>query len=300
MSKRDADGMFNKDWCFTDHKMELLWPSIDHWDVAYDYLVIGLETCPTSGSLHFQGFIQLKEDRNLLELKELFDDNTIHWEGRRGTATQAAEYCKKENMILEKGTLQSRARQGTRTDIIALTRDISQGETEDFIMQNHPSLYMRYATNIKKMILANQMRGQQTWRKLKVSVYCGKSGVGKSKLVRELHPEIYLVNTRNKTEFLFNNYKGEKQILFDDFYGEVPYTYMLQILDGYKLPLNIKNGDTCAMWDTVIFTSNKTPSLWWQSGLRNMERRINHLWEVKEGNTRPLSLKLEKKWDDNL
>lgn len=293
---------FCRDWCFTDHSMELLWPSIDLWDVGYDYLVIGHEQCPTTGNYHFQGFIQMKEPQGLFTMKEHFHDQTIHWEPRRGTATQAADYCKKENMVLELGTLQSRARQGTRSDIIALTNDIREGKDETYIMFFHPALYMRYANNIKRMICGAQSSHQKEWRILTVDVYCGKSGAGKSKLVRELYPDLYLVNTRNKTEFLFNGYQGEKVILFDDFYGEVPYTYMLQICDGYKLPLNIKNGDTCAMWDTVIFTSNKTPKLWWQSGLKNMTRRIDHCWEVSGGNPNPtqFSIKLEKKWEDNL
>ena len=147
------------------------------------------------------------------------------------------------------------------------------------------------------MMIEQMKQSQIEYRNILCNVYVGPSGSGKSKIVREIYKDIFTVNTQNRQEFLFNNYNGEKTILFDDFYGGVSYHYMLAILDGYRLPLNIKNGDTVAMWDTVIFTSNKCPELWWENGLRNVKRRITNLWEVREGNTKPLSLETQKKWE---
>ncbi len=174
---------------------------------------------------------------------------------------------------------------------------LKQGNTIHAVMAEYPSQYIRYSNGIHKMYNELIKMNTPEWRKVKVVAFVGPAGTGKSKLVRDRDPMVFNVNMNNKTEFLFNGYKNEKSILFDDFYNQVDYEYMLQILDGYRLQLNIKNGDTMAQWDTVYFTSNRTPSLWWGDGLRSMARRITELWEVLEGNTIPLTLKSKKKYD---
>ena len=129
------------------------------------------------------------------------------------------------------------------------------------ILLEFPTQYIRYSSGIMKMY--NELTKQNTpdWRIVKVICYIGPMGSGKSKLVREQDKDVFNVNMNNKNEFLFNGYMNQKSILFDDFYNQVDYEYMLQITDGYRLQLNIKNGDMMAQWTTIYITSNKTPNL---------------------------------------
>ena len=58
-------------------------------------------------------------------------------------------------------------------------------------------------------------------------------------------------------------YMGEKTVLIDDFYGQIPFAELLNILDGHRLQLNVKGSHAYAAFDTVIITSNESPLDWY-------------------------------------
>jgi len=81
-----------KDWCFTLNNPR----QRDHERIralTYNYLVYQLEV-GENGTPHFQGFIQFPTGKRLSQLKKIISKK-IHWEPRRGSAYQAAHYCKK-------------------------------------------------------------------------------------------------------------------------------------------------------------------------------------------------------------
>lgn len=95
-------GTVYTDWCFTDNTLVDFLPH-SAWDEGlFSYMVVGFEE-GASGNFHHQGFVQFKEGYCLAELKDLWP--RTHWERRKGTATQASEYCKKDGAYEEKGTL---------------------------------------------------------------------------------------------------------------------------------------------------------------------------------------------------
>ena len=58
------------------------------------YIVWSLE-CGKAGTVHWQIYVEFEKKKKLGGIKKLFGEKTIHVEPRRGTAKQAAEYCKK-------------------------------------------------------------------------------------------------------------------------------------------------------------------------------------------------------------
>ncbi len=101
------------DWCFTDNQCSSLLtdhyeamkdrdPSCGESELDIDYMVIGFEEA-SSGQFHHQGFVQFAAPVSFDDLTEVFKG--IHWERRKGTATQAAEYCMKDEAYEEWGTL---------------------------------------------------------------------------------------------------------------------------------------------------------------------------------------------------
>ena len=58
------------------------------------YLVWGLE-CGKAGTQHWQMNAEFKDAVTVATSKKLFGNDTIHIAKRRGTAAQAAAYCKK-------------------------------------------------------------------------------------------------------------------------------------------------------------------------------------------------------------
>jgi len=80
----------SKLWCFTVNNpdgTESIDPSL------VDYAIVAMETCPTTGTPHIQGFAYFKAETRLSALAKLLP--RAHWTKCNGTALQNSNYCKK-------------------------------------------------------------------------------------------------------------------------------------------------------------------------------------------------------------
>lgn len=59
------------------------------------YIVAGLEKAPTTGRLHWQGYIQLHSPKGINGVKTAMGTAQVHLEGARGTPAEAIAYSKK-------------------------------------------------------------------------------------------------------------------------------------------------------------------------------------------------------------
>lgn len=85
----------NRNYCFTAWQLPVWNPEV------MKYMIYGKEICPTTGRLHYQGYVELKSPSRVVACKKYFKDNTIHLEKRKGTRDQAITYCKKDGDFLE-------------------------------------------------------------------------------------------------------------------------------------------------------------------------------------------------------
>ena len=166
------------------------------------------------------------------------------------------------------------------------------------IMENYTGDFIRYHSGIAKMKALIDKKRLNVWREVHTTILQGEAGSGKSKYVYDKHgyENVFKIDQRlMKTDF-WGSYDGESVLLIDDFNGWIQYTYLLQILDGHPIGLNIKNGGTYANWKHVYFTSNCSMSYWYKKIGDNLARRIKSCLEVTKGNTEPLSIdkRLEK------
>jgi len=86
----------NKRWAFTSWikpqlKLHLI-----------DYIVWGEEYTPTTGLLHYQGYVEFKNAYSLKYVKSLFKDKTIHLEVARENRECNKLYCLKGVAVLTK------------------------------------------------------------------------------------------------------------------------------------------------------------------------------------------------------
>lgn len=116
-----------------------------------------------------------------------------------------------------------------------------------------------------------------------ISIYWGDSGTGKTKKALSEEPDAYILTKPHSNGCVwFDGYYDQKCIIFDEFYGWVPYDLLLRILDRYPLRLQIKGGDVQLQATKFIFTSNKEWREWYPNvdNLSALERRIREFGSV--------------------
>lgn len=261
----------SSNWCFTINN----YTDADNDQLSrleYKYIVFGKEV-GTDLTPHYQGYVELKKRSSLKAVKVLL--TRAHWEPRKGTALQAADYCKKEGDFYEDGKISSeRQLAGGDAEVerwdLALCA-VQEGRLEDIpgdiIGRNLKSL--EYAARRIKM---NAMDLSDTEDKM--LWYYGPSGTGKSRYARENNPGFYL-KMCNKW---WDDYSGEEVVIIEDFdkKHDVLVHHMKIWADRYKFPAEIKGGKIDIRPRLIIVTSNYSPKDIWQeaSDLEPMLRRF--------------------------
>lgn len=109
------------------------------------YMIFGKEV-GESGTPHLQGYVEFTHSKTLSFLHKHIPRG--HFEERRGTAAQAAEYCKKDGQIEEYGIISN---QGSRNDLHLLCSDIQSGHTLSMVMTQYPTMYLKYPKSIESL-----------------------------------------------------------------------------------------------------------------------------------------------------
>lgn len=131
-------------WCFTlNHPTEMFDFSL-YRNVQY---AIYQHEIGEEGTDHFQGYIELKRSRTLLEMKNQINYEA-HWEPRRGNAAQAREYCLKEDTRILGPWIygeQQPKKQGKRNDMAIVMDMIKEGAKDmDCLNSDYRGTYLRY------------------------------------------------------------------------------------------------------------------------------------------------------------
>lgn len=242
----------------------------------FNYIIFGKEV-GEQGTPHLQGYIQLPKKQKRSYLQKI--NKRIHWEIARGDVDSQLKYCGKEDKNpFIKGTP---TKKGQRTDLLICKELIKKNTGELEIAEEHFNTwcknykaFARYRTLVSK---------RELHKKLRVYVLWGPAGSGKTKKAYALYPNIY---SKNETEY-WDGYDGQKEVLFDDFYGNIPWGLFLKLLDRYPILLNQKGTTYPAMYDTVVITSNTHPRFWYsklflenKASYYTLERRLSLIMEV--------------------
>lgn len=273
-------------------------------DMDYEYLIYGREEAPTTKTKHLQGYIYFRSPRSFNAIKKKLPVGA-HIEFAKGDAPANRVYCTKGGDWYEFGTMPV---QGKRNDIIALRNAIRDGMTDEQIMENESlcETYGKYIHFVSRCRAVYDKKRFNTFRHLEVVVIYGPAGTGKTRYVydHEGYDGVYALGQSQK-EIWFDGYENHKVLLIDDFYGWIKWAFVLKILDGHPLRINIKGGTRWAGWDKVYITSNKPPWEWYSKGYPlELQRRINSIIFMDEngtevrGNTKPAPPEFEI-WNNN-
>ncbi|ALY05866.1 replication-associated protein [Ctenophore-associated circular genome 3] len=218
---------------------------------ANDYckwLVYG-EEVGESGTPHLQGCLSLRVKKRITQLRKL--GFSCHLEAMKGSPKQAIAYCKKDGNVTEFGDV-TRG-QGERTDLKRACELIKEGQGMKAVLEECPGVYVRYSRGLRDLALAaNIAYEHETTRG--IWVY-GKSGVGKSHVVRATYPD-YFDKSQSKW---WDGYDNERVVVLDDLDSDCLGHYLKRWADKYSCTGETKGGTVKLQHRVFVVTSNYLP-----------------------------------------
>lgn len=187
------------------------------------YHIYGREVCPTTGRKHLQGFIRLKNARNLSQMKKFLTFPQVHLESTKGSDEQNRTYCMKDGDFWEQGTMSS---QGKRSDLEDYHQAVLDGMSEYELREKFVSIWTRYP-NLSKRIRStvliasspNFSKEEFQWRfeypDGSSLILWGEPGIGKTEFAKSLLGENFLLVSHidQLSDFKPDFHSG---IIFDD------------------------------------------------------------------------------------
>lgn len=275
-----------KCWCFTLNNPAA---AIAFNEDTMTYLVYG-EEVGESGTPHHQGFVIFKNNKRLNNLKDI--NGKAHWEMKspKSTYQEASDYCKKDGQYHEFGELpaenikkaQPLGNKANHEKWRAINDKAKQGDL-DWIDQEHPKVFNQSYRNLKQM-KTDYMKRKEDLPDVCGTWFYGRSGVGKTKLVRTLYPDAYLKKPNNKW---YDGYQQEDVVVIDDLDDTHEYMgYELKKLaDAYCYLVEVKNSSMYIRPRQCIVTSQYTIREIWSNDQKTceaLERRFKEVEVTKE------------------
>lgn len=264
-----------KYWCFTLNNYTVE----EEKHVGYlatgehvTYIIFGRER-GENGTPHLQGYLELTKKRRLGFVKKLDGLARAHIELRKGTASEAADYCKKEGDYVEEGEI-SRG-QGHRSDLDEIKRKLDAGASESEIAEQHFGDWCRMR---KSFSAYRDLKLPKTCRDVSVYVLYGDPGTGKTRFVYEEYPDVCILS--DPTLQWFDGYNGEETVLIDDYRGDANASFMLRLLDRYPLRVPVKGGFKPWAVTTLFITSNMSPPFGHGDIAAPLKRRIKKVMRL--------------------
>lgn len=233
-------------------------------------IVIGRET-GAGGLRHLQGCVRLKQPMRLRAFCALVAPG--HVEITRDHHA-AVRYCRKEgNMLVDRFTASV---QGRRSDVTRLVDALKEGGLPA-AKRLCPEEMVRFPGGCRLYVSIGDPSKLRV--DMRVSVYVGAPGVGKSRTARLYQPAFELTMPRPGDACWFDGYRGEPHLVIDEMKGQINYQCLMQILDIYPFRPPIKGGFTEAQWTKITITSNLDVDRWYpDENQLSLFRRIHGIF----------------------
>lgn len=230
-------------------------------DKILTYAIFQREKGEETGTIHFQFFLNFRSAKRFSKLKKMLPYG-CHFKPMRTTKTLCRNYCsKEETRVSGPYEIGEFVEERARTDRSKAYSLLAQGVEIEKINEAFETVVVDNLSKMEKyQIQKLKWKVKDLFRNIEVYYIYGSPGFGKTTLVYELADckpsDIYVV-TRYSDKFMFSEYRGQKYILFDEFYGQIkPITYLNKLLEPAPIDLRIMNGTFPAMFEKVYFVSN--------------------------------------------
>lgn len=273
-------------WVFTNYNLEFNYAALIVERASY--IAYGLETAPTTGRKHHQGWIRFKHETGSKKnvAKHL---GNCHVEPMVGTLSQNDDYCQKESHLVVFGNKPS---QGERKDIRQILEEVKGGRSQEDIIEENPDQWVQYGRRFEeaRAVFRNKKR---TWL-TEVIIYYGPPGTGKSLCANMHWPDADKCTWDGR---FMNGYTQNDTVILEEYTGGVPYCLFNQMVDRYGMTINVKNGKNC-QWNprTLVMTTNEHPQNWYNNAAWG--RRLKEICRVitLEKPLIPEIVKIQKLW----
>jgi len=252
------------------------------------YAVWQLERCPETGRDHIQGYVEFKRSVRFSTVTRLLGHEGLHIEPRRGSRTQAREYCQKELSRVAgpwefgEWTIDQR---GHRSDLEDAKKMLDEGSSMEKVADECFGSWVKYHKAFEKY--QQYKKPKPATRDVRVYVLWGPTGTGKTHRAIGYDKDYYIITrpAQPNMPLWFDGYEGQTTIIIDEFYGWIPFDFLLRLLDKYRLQLQIRGGFQWAEYITVFITSNISPDDWYRGVPMDRRaalfRRLTKVVEVK-------------------
>lgn len=261
-----------RSWCFTSFNV-----TREEFDrilsLPSTYIVVGKEVCPETGKHHFQGYVEYASPRSMSAVKKSLGPQ-FHLEVRKGTAAQAADYCKKDGEFEERGTRSQP--QGARNDIASVRDHIEEGKSFEELVD--------VATSYQSLKIAQTIlpykEPKRDWIPV-VRWYYGVSGAGKTHTSYHNHPNDR-VYKKSGTDKWWPGYDGHPVVIIDDFRPEFcSFVRLLDLLDRYPCTVEYKGGSRQFVPKFIYITAPDHPEAYFRDQLDSYSQLDRRITEVR-------------------
>lgn len=220
----------------------------------------GLTEASPEGYLHWQIYIENDECIRFSTLKNKFPKG--HFEVRKGTKQQAFDYVSKsdsaQGVVIYNGQMNlEESNPGRRSDLERFADLVKDGvRVIDLVRSDSRAVrYVRMLEDLqqKEDAVRNAELG---WRPVKVTYLSGPTRVGKSSGVIGSYERGSVFRVTDYAH-PFDGYSGQKVLILDEFSGQIPFSQMLNVLDGLVTELSARYNNKWAAYDTVWVISNQ-------------------------------------------
>lgn len=257
------------------------------------YFVIGNEVAPSTGTRHWQGYVELKDQVAITTINKMAK---WHTEARKSKDPQMAiKYCKKDgDIVCEYGAVKC---PGKRTDIDRLRElGVSEGlgavAAEATSMQQYRlvEVYLNFHAPARDPSVSPNV----TW-------IWGESGCGKSRYAFDLlKDKKYYVKDAGEW---WTGYDGEEWVLMDDFRDSwMPHNMFIKILDRYPMKVRVHGGLTQLRAVNWVITSVLRPeTIYAQCHTEpraQIMRRITNIIHLPHGAQGPATVEVDTQYSE--
>lgn len=268
--------MTSRRWCITDHDAKADYDD-GLWDDDVTYVVGQMEKAPGTGKKHWQVYLHTKNPVRASGMRKMLPG--AHIEMAKADAETNIAYCTKEESYFKRrfeyGTRPTN--QGKRNDIHDAGAALVAGTSMREVALAHISTYVKYSRGLEKLAaLCIEPRDSEVAPE--VYLWVGKPGTGKSRAAHAYAAEYHAddVYMKEPTHKWWDGYHGQSCVIIDDYEGELPYTYLLRVLDRYPMSVETKGGTVPLAATVFLLTSNLATKLWYPGrDTSALERRID-------------------------